>query len=278
MTRLIGVVHLAALPGSPRATLPLEQIVERALADAAALDAGGADAIIVENYHDVPFRPERVEAHTVAAMTIVVREVVARVSCAVGVNVLRNDASAALGIAAMTGATFIRVNVHTGAMVTDQGIINGRADETLRLRRSLGAEQVEVFADILVKHGVPFGNVSIEDAARDAVERGLADAVIVSGSATGVATLPSQVEAAAASTLAPVYVGSGVTAANASSFLPAATGVIVGTWLKREGNINNVIDIERVRTLRKLLDIPAEVRTDVSTAELHPTLESRATS
>ncbi|RIK36017.1 MAG: phosphorybosylanthranilate isomerase, partial [Chloroflexi bacterium] len=144
MNRLIGVVHLAALPGSPRASLPLEVIIQRAVDDACALEAGGADGLIVENFHDAPYRPGAVEAHTVAAMTRVTQAIRAAVRCDIGVNVLRNDAAAALGIALATGGQFIRVNIHSGAMLTDQGIVQGQADQTLRLRRALGAEHIAI--------------------------------------------------------------------------------------------------------------------------------------
>jgi membrane complex biogenesis BtpA family protein len=254
VTRLIGVVHLAALPGSPRSKLPLSAVIDRALADAKALERGGADALIVENYHDAPFRPGAVDAHTVAAMAVVVKEIRTAVGCDVGVNVLRNDAAAALGIAAATGARFIRVNVHCGAVVADQGIIQGRADETLRLRRALDAESVAIYADVLVKHAAPLGHVTIADAVRDVVERGLADAVIVSGAGTGRETAASDVREAARATSAPVLVGSGVTVENVARVVPPASGVIVGSSLKRDGRIDNPVDVERVRALRAALD------------------------
>jgi uncharacterized protein len=139
-------------------------------------------------------------------------------------------------------------------MLTDQGVITGRADETLRLRRQLGAEHIGIFADALVKHAVPLGPLSISDAARDAVERGLADAVIVTGSATGSAASERDVESAVAATSAPVYVGSGVTAANVRMLIPPASGVIAGSWLKREGIVTNPVDVARVRELRDALD------------------------
>lgn len=254
MMRLIGVVHLPALPGSPRSSETLEACVERAVADARALEQGGADAVLVENFHDVPFRAERVGPETVAAMTVACLRVRDTVRCAVGVNVLRNDAAAALSIAAACGADFIRVNVHVGAMLTDQGIVQGRADETLRLRRQLGAEDVRIFADVLVKHAVPLGPLTLEDAVRDTVERGLADAVIVTGAATGAPAAPDGARAACAATIAPVYIGSGVNPANIAAFVPPATGCIVGSWIKRDGRVELPVDPARVRALRAALD------------------------
>lgn len=251
--RLIGVIHLAPLPGSPRGTQALEQIIDAAVADARAYVAGGAEALIVENFGDAPFFKTQVEPHTTAAMALATKAIAETVPLPLGINVLRNDAAAALGIAAMTGARFIRVNVHTGVMVTDQGIIEGQAAATLRYRRRLGAP-VEIWADVLVKHGVPLGPQSIEDAALDAVERGLADAVIVTGAATGRATDADDVlRVRRVLPETPIYVGSGVTPETISAVGSAATGFIVGTWAKRDGHVHNPVDPARVEQLTAAL-------------------------
>lgn len=254
MTDLIGMVHLQALPGSPRSERALDGCLEMALRDADALQAGGVDGIIVENFNDVPFRAGRVDAFTVAAMTHICLKVREQVGCRLGINVLRNDADAALGIAAAVGADFVRVNIHTGAMLTDQGVITGRADETLRTRRSLGAEHIRIFADVLVKHAVPLGPLRIEDAVEDAIARGLADAVIVTGTATGKSAVRDDVhKAASVAGDIPVYVGSGVSADNVAELVPPAQGLIAGSWLKIDGDVRNAIDVKRVRRLRSVL-------------------------
>ncbi|MCM8748868.1 BtpA/SgcQ family protein [Thermomicrobiaceae bacterium CFH 74404] len=257
-TPIVGVVHLLPLPGSPRASLNLEQIIERAVDDARAYEAGGASALIVENYGDAPFRKDRVEPYTIAALTRVVTAVRAAVRLPVGVNVLRNDAVAALSIAAATGASFIRVNVHTGAMLTDQGIIEGRADETLRLRRFLDAP-VEIWADILVKHAAPLGPVSLEEAARDALERGLADALILTGSATGQPADPEELRRLRALfPEVPIFIGSGITPERVAAFLPETSGFIVGTWAKEEGIIENRVSRSRVEMLARAIRTAAQ--------------------
>lgn len=253
MARLIGVVHLPALPGSPRSRIGLDECLERARADALALVEGGADGVIVENFHDAPFFAESVPPITVAAMTAICRELRDDIPVEMGINVLRNDAASALAIAVASRAEFIRVNVHTGVMVTDQGLITGRAAETLRTRRLLGAEAVRIFADVLVKHAVPLGPQRLEEAVADAVERGLADAVIVTGTATGAAASPEDVRRAAAVTSAPVLVGSGISADNVNRYVPPAAGVIVGSWLKVDGDLGNPVDVTRVRALREHL-------------------------
>lgn len=249
------MVHLPALLGSPGASLPLEALQERAVGDARTLVAGGVDALIIENFNDVPFRSGSVEPHTVAAMTRVALAVRGAVTCPIGINVLRNDALAALGIALASGANFIRVNIHTGAMLTDQGVITGRADETLRVRAALRAEHIGIFADVLVKHAVALGPLDIASAVEDTVLRGLADAVIVSGTATGKpASLDDVRSAVSVAAGTPVYIGSGVSAANVGQLVPPAEGVIVGSSLKAGGDVHAPVDEGRVRELRRALD------------------------
>ncbi len=248
---LVGMVHLLPLPGSPRWGGSLDAVVERAVADARALVAGGFDACLVENFGDAPFAPGRVDPATVAAMAVVVVEVRRAVRCPVGVNVLKNDARAALAVAAATGAAFIRVNVHVGAVVADQGLIQGDAYTTLRDRRLLGTD-TRLFVDVGGKHAVPLAPVELEQVARDAAERGLADALVVSGPATGQPTDPGDVKRVRAVVPdRPLLVGSGVTPETIGQLLALADGVIVGTWLKRDGRTANPVDPERVAVLAR---------------------------
>lgn len=228
---VFGMIHLDPLPGAPLFT-SLDAVLEAALRDARAIRDGGCDGFVIENFGDKPFARGRVEAETVAAMTRVIAEVVREVRLPFGVNVLRNDALSALAIAAATGAAFIRVNVHTGAAVTDQGIIEGEAYATLRKRAAL-APSVLVFADYLVKHATPMGEVS----AKDLRLRGLADALIVTGAATGSAADPGRLRTLRADLAdTPLLLGSGLTADNAGEFADA-DGAIVGTSLQVGGRV-----------------------------------------
>jgi membrane complex biogenesis BtpA family protein len=250
---LIGVIHLAPLPGSPRWQGNLEKIIARAMSDAKAYAAGGVHAVIVENFGDVPFTKGCVGPETIAAMTAVGRAVRESVSLPIGFNILRNDARAALAVSAACGGSFIRVNVHSGAMLTDQGLIEGCAYETLRYRKTI-CPQAAIFADVHVKHAVPLGDWALEDAARDTLERGLADALIVSGSGTGIAADRAKVERVRrVCPTAPLLLGSGVTVENVAEYLPLANGFIVGTSLKVRGLLHNPVDPKRVAALARAM-------------------------
>ncbi|QLK25958.1 BtpA/SgcQ family protein [Natrinema zhouii] len=249
---VIGMVHLPALPGAPGFDGDREAVRTRALEDARRLEAGGIDGIVLENFGDAPFYPDSVPQHVVAEMTAVATAVTDAVDVPVGINVLRNDAAAAVSIAGAVDADFVRVNVHVDTAATDQGILEGRAHETLRLRDRLEAD-VAILADVHVKHATPIGEVDIGRAALEAVERGKADGVIVSGPGTGVETPLADIEcvADALSDLgrdrAPVFVGSGVTSETVGDCLEAgADGVIVGTALKRGDETTNPVSGERV--------------------------------
>jgi uncharacterized protein len=252
---LIGVVHLAATPGAPRFEGSVASILERAVVDARALVEGGVDALIVENFGDTPFHRERVPPETIAALALALRAVIdVSRGLPVGINVLRNDARSALGLCAATGASFVRVNVHTGAAVTDQGIVEGRADETLRERARL-CPGAAILADVHVKHATPLSRETIGEAASDTLARGLADALIVSGAATGKAPAAESIRAVrAVAGRAVVLLGSGVDERNAAELLVHADGAIVGTALKREGRVSELVDRERVARMRRVLD------------------------
>ncbi|HEV8458990.1 MAG TPA: BtpA/SgcQ family protein [Methylomirabilota bacterium] len=246
---VIGMVHLRALPGSPRWAGSMDEVTRAALDDARALADGGADALLVENYGDVPFAAGRVDAGTVAGMAVVIAELRTAVPLPIGVNVLKTDALSALAVAAATGARFIRVNVHVGAVVADQGLLQSNAHDTLRYRRLLGAD-IKILADVQAKHGVPLTPVPIEQEARDCVSRGLADGLVVSGAATGEPTPMGDIKRVRGAVAGmPLLVGSGVTVETVAELLSVADGVIVGTAVKRDGSLANPVDPERVRRL-----------------------------
>ena len=249
---VIGVVHLRAMPSDPGyESGGFDAVVDAAMRDAEALAAGGVTSCIVENFGSAPFRrgtpDDPVDPHVHALICRVVLAIGDDMQ--VGVNVLRNDAMGALGIAAACGAHFIRVNVLAGAYVTDQGVIQSDAARLLRYRKNLGAERVAILADVHVKHATPLAPTTLKDAVHDTSDRGGADGIIVSGSGTGDPTTLEDVRVARAASSVPLYIGSGVTADSISTLRPLVDGVIVGTATKVDGDVRNPVDATRVRAV-----------------------------
>ncbi len=243
---IIGVVHLQPLPTSARWGGDFQAVISRAEREATALAAGGADGIIVENFFDAPFVKDRVDPAVVSAMTLLVQRIKKLVAIPIGINVLRNDGFSAMAIASCTETQFIRVNVLTGVMATDQGLIEGNARELLRYRRELGSD-VKILADVLVKHARPLGSPNLTVAVQDTIQRGLADGVILSGWATGSPPSLEDLELArAAAGDTPVFIGSGANWENIPHLIQAADGVIVSSSLKRHGRRDQPIDPIRV--------------------------------
>jgi uncharacterized protein len=251
---VIGVVHLLPLPTSPRWQGDLRAVIARAEQEATALAAGGAHGLIIENFFDAPFAKSQVDPAVVSAMTLVVQRLKQLVTLPIGLNVLRNDARSALAIATCTEASFIRVNVLTGVMATDQGLIEGEAYELMRYRRELGAD-VKILADVLVKHATPLGMPNLSTVVEDTIHRGLADGVILSGWATGrPPSLEDMKLAKAAAGNTPVWIGSGANIDNIAELINYADGVIVSSSLKRKGQIEQPVDPIKVREFVMALD------------------------
>ncbi|MEL6470957.1 MAG: BtpA/SgcQ family protein [Cyanobacteria bacterium J06623_4] len=268
-TPAIGVVHLSPLPTSPRWQGDLQAVIARAEQEATALAAGGIHGLIVENFFDAPFPKSEVDPAVVSAMTLIVQRLAQLVPLPIGINVLRNDARSAIAIAACTSASFVRVNVLSGVMATDQGLIEGDAHRLLRYRRELGAD-VKILADVLVKHAQPLGVQSMTTAVEETIHRGLADGIIVSGEATGSPpTVENLQRAKAAAGKTPLFIGSGADWDNIPHLIQSADGVIVSSALKRKGQIELPIDPIRARQFVTALTQGVAARPDATKPESH---------
>ena len=246
---VIGVIHLPALPGSPDYDgQEMEDIIALALAEAGSYRAGGLDGLIVENHGDIPFaKPDRLGPETAAAMAVITRAVRLACPCPIGVNVLANGAIQALAVAKASGADFIRVNQWANAYIANEGFIEGPAGEATRYRAWLHARGVKIFADVHVKHGAHaiVADREIGEMARDA-EFFDADVAIATGQRTGDAASLVELGKIAAGTSLPVLVGSGANPENVGDILTNCDGVIVASYLKRDGVWWNPVDPERV--------------------------------
>lgn len=261
---LVGMVHLGALPGTPRSMRTVRELAEQSAAEARVLIEAGFDAVMVENMHDRPYvhagsvdGSRRHGPEVVAAMTACVQAVVnvakeAPRDVPIGVQVLSGGAAEALAIALATGARFIRAENFVFAHVADEGLLDrAEAGSLLRYRKAIGAEGVAVFADIKKKHAshALTHDVSIAEAA-EAAEFFLADGVIVTGSATGKPTDAGEVASVRKATRLPVLVGSGVTPENAGALFQAgADALIVGSFIKEDGRWDRPVDPARAKAL-----------------------------
>lgn len=247
---LIGVIHLPALPGSAGHRWPLARILARVADDARRYVDAGIDGLILENFGDAPFRRGAVAPHTVACLTRAAMRVKEHAgSLPVGVNVLRNDAQAALGIAAAADLDFVRVNVLVGVAVTDQGLIEGDAAAVLDYRRQLGS-QAKIFADLRVKHATQLRTADLAVEIGEMIHRARADAMLVTGAATGDAPDAEYLGAVRrAAGSVPVLVASGAGQANLAALAVHVDGFIVGTAMKRGARTEDPVDPARAKAL-----------------------------
>ncbi len=249
---IIGVVHLKPLPGSSEYN-NLEEVIERAIKDGITLKEGGVDGIIIENYGDKPYYPNNVPPHTIDSFSIIAHELKKEINIPVGINVLRNDPMAALAIATINKCDFIRVNIFSYAYVTDQGIIEGKPYEVIRYREFLKSK-VKIFADIFVKHSFPLFNLPIETVAKDTYYRCKADAIILTGEETGKEVNLENVLKIKNVLNAPVLIGSGINSSNIEKYFKLADGFIIGTFFKKDGKIENEVDLERVKRIVEIVN------------------------
>lgn len=247
---VVGVIHVGALPGTPASRQTVAEIAESAAKEARVYSEAGADGLIIENMHDVPYLRGSVGPEIVAAMAVVGRAVRTEFGRPVGVQILAGANIAAMAVAHAAGLDFVRVEGYSFAHVADEGWIESSAAELLRFRRMIGAESVGVWADVKKKHSshavtadVPIG------ATAEAVEFMRAAAVIVSGGATGSPPLMDDVREVKSSCRLPVLLGSGVDERNIRDFYAEADGFIIGSHFKAGGLWSNAVEPARVARL-----------------------------
>lgn len=244
---VIAMIHLQALPGTPASRMDLKAIEAWAVAEAETYRDAGVHGLMLENMHDTPYLRGGVGPEVVAAMAIISRRVKETAKLPCGIQILAAANTEALAVAHAAGLDFIRAEGFAFAHVADEGFIQSSAAELLRYRRHIGAERVQVWADIKKKHSshAITADVGIGDTAH-AVEFMRGDAVIVTGSVTGDAPQTADAVAAKKQCGLPVYLGSGVTAKNLAKFFAVADGFIVGSEFKEEGDWSKPVDAGRV--------------------------------
>jgi hypothetical protein len=252
---VIGMIHVGALPGAPASTRSIAELAELATREARLYRAGGVDGVAIENMHDVPYLRGQVGPEIVAAMTVLGQAVKAESGLPVGIQILAGANVEALAVAHAAGLDFIRAEGFAFAHVADEGWIESSAAELLRYRKMIGAERVQVWADVKKKHSAHAVTADISlGATAAAVEFMRGDAVVVTGSVTGAPPQLAEVAEAKAHCRLPVILGSGVDASNIAGFYAAADGFIIGSYFKVEGYWANTVDPRRVESLMAVVE------------------------
>jgi membrane complex biogenesis BtpA family protein len=244
---IVGMIHVGALPGTPKYAGSFDKVVEKACEEAKIYDDLGLDAIAIENMHDVPYLKGQVGSEISSAMTVVAKEITKTVKIPCGIQILAGANKEALSVALCAGLSFIRAEGFVFAHVADEGIIESSAAELLRFRKSIGAEHIQVFTDIKKKHSSHSitEDVGIADTAK-AAEFFLSDGVIVTGGSTGQKADIEDIKSTKSSVSIPVIVGSGVTLENVGDYLKISDALIVGSYFKKDGCWENDLDMDRI--------------------------------
>lgn len=251
---VIGMIHVGALPGTPAQSQTMRELIELATLEARLYREGGVDGIAIENMHDVPYLRGGVGPEIVAAMTLLGQAVKAESNLPVGIQILAGANIEALAVAHAAGLDFVRVEGYVFAHVADEGLIESSAAKLLRYRKQIGAERVQVWADIKKKHSAHALTADISlGATAETVAFMRGEAVIVTGNVTGDPPKPADVLEAKAHCALPVILGSGITAENLAEFYPHADGFIIGTYFKVAGQWTNTVDPARVERLMRVV-------------------------
>lgn len=246
---LIGVIHLGAMPGTPRGQLTPGQIVEQAILEAGILKKAGYDGIILENMHDRPYLKNQVGPEVVATMAVACYEIHRLIALPLGIQILAGANTQALATAHCAGASFIRAEGFVFGHLADEGLIQACAGPLLRYRTQIGAQGVKVLCDIKKKHSshALTSDLSLADTAK-AAHFFLADGVVVTGTETGSVTNPQDVTEVTQACSLPTWIGSGLNPDNITDY-PRAHGLIVGSWIKCNGDWAQPIDPKRAQAL-----------------------------
>ncbi len=257
---IIGMIHVQALPGTPRNKFSIQEICRQAVEEAKLYQNSGLDAIMLENMHDIPYLNNSAGPEIVSAMSVVSAAVKESTHLPCGIQILAGANNAALAVAHSCNLDFIRVENFAYAHIADEGIMESCAGELLRYRKLLGAEKISIFTDVKKKHSshAITSDVSIEDAIHTH-QFFLSDGIIITGNATGIQPNRKDLQAARSATKLPVLIGSGITADNITEYWDLADGFIVGSFFKEKGIWLNPVSKQRVS---QLMDLVNRLRTD----------------
>ena len=251
-TPIIGMIHVDALPGSPKYKGNVKNVISKAIKEAEIYLESGIDSIAIENMHDIPYLKRNVSSEITTLMSIIGYEIKQRTKLPVGIQILAGANKEALAAANSAGLDFIRAEGFVFGHIADEGIFESDAGELLRYRKSIGADKILIFTDIKKKHSSHSitSDVSIEETAKTA-EFFLSDGLIITGKATGKEAEIDEIKSVKKTTKLPVIIGSGITEQNLENYLPFCDAMIVGSFFKKSGNWENFVDEKRVKSFIK---------------------------
>ena len=239
--KIIGMIHLMPLPGSPKYQGDIQEIIDVAMADAEALVVGGINCFIIENFNDDPYA-EKIDDFSFALMVTICQEIKRKYNCILGVNIQFNDYEKELALAYVTDAKFIRVEVFIDTRIGIEGTIVPKCREISEIKRKYNIDTL-IFADIDVKHTTALVKEDIVELAYRAKEAG-ADAIILTGNKTGENPRKEEITRVrqALGNEFPLIIGSGFNSKNARQYLEYVDAAIVGSSIKINRNVKNAID------------------------------------
>lgn len=251
---VIGMVHVQALPGTPKYKLETSLIIEKALNEARIYKKAGIDSIMIENMHDIPYIKGGVGHEISSIMTLIAYLIKKETKLPVGIQILAGANKEAMAVAKASTIDFIRAEGFVFAHTADEGIIEAQAGDLLRYRKQIDADSVAIFTDIKKKHSshAITQDVSLTDTAK-AAHFFLSDGVIITGSHTGEAASIDELKSLKESLDFPIIVGSGITQDNVLNYIPICDAMIVGSYFKEHGYWENELSYERVANFMELV-------------------------
>ena len=245
---IIGMIHVEALPGTPKFSNQIAAIIAKAVLEAEVYKNNGIDALMIENMHDVPYQKNDVGHEISSLMAIIAYQIKQKTKLPLGIQILAGANHAAISVAKASGADFIRAEGFVFGHLADEGYIDSNAAALLRFRKQIEAENIAVFTDIKKKHSshALTQDLDIAEIAH-AAEFFLSDGVIVTGMHTGSTANSDEINQVKKATNLPVLVGSGITFDNIADYMPLADAFIVGSYFKKEGFWTNDLDPKRIQ-------------------------------
>ena len=251
---IIGMIHVNALPGTPKYKNNNAQIIEKAVQEAQIYKENGIEVLMIENMHDVPYVKNDVGHEISSLMGIIAYQIKQKTDLPLGIQILAGANKAALAVAKNAGADFIRAEGFVFGHVADEGYIDSQAAELLRYRKHIDADNIAIFTDIKKKHSshALTADLDITEMAH-AAEFFLSNGVIVTGMHTGSSADLDELQRVKSATRLPVIVGSGITADNIHAYMPYADAFIIGSYFKKDGYWENDLDTKRIKKLMDCL-------------------------